>query len=424
MSSATPVASAPLDASSPKPEEVLAELSKLLLSRQLRESGQLQAFLDFVVRQTLAGRQDSLKEYLVGCQVFGRRADYDPRRDGIVRVQATALRKRLEKYYSEAGIQDGVVIDLPRGGYVPHFRYAAAQVPASVEPSRVGAAKSRWIGWGVAFLLGVALTAVVLRVTSPVAAFRETAAVAGDLAQLWEPFFAPGARNLVAFGVPLFYGAEGLMIRDVHVNVPEELERSRIAEMSRRFGFMPTPTDDLYTGLGEVVGTHLIANFFAARGVPVKVASARQIGASDLKDRNLVVVSSLRFQTLLRNMKLPADFEFVGTVPEVIRNHRPLPGEQREYAFESGAGVSTSYALVTLWPGPSVGRRILSIGGVHTWATQAATEFLLDPEQLRKVAGRMSRRGAPAASFQILLRVEGRGNQSQKVEYVAHHDLR
>ena len=51
----------------------------LLASRHLRESHQLHSFLEFVVRETLSGRQDGLKEYLLGSQVFGRRQDYDPR---------------------------------------------------------------------------------------------------------------------------------------------------------------------------------------------------------------------------------------------------------------------------------------------------------------------------------------------------------
>ena len=71
----------------------------------------------------------------------------------------------------------------------------------------------------------------------------------------------------------------------------------------------------------------------------------------------------------------------------------------------------------------------MHVGGVHTWATQAAVEFLLQPERLRQIAGefetdRMSgARGAVTPYFQILLRVEGRGNQSHRVEYVTHHYL-
>jgi len=111
----------------PTPEEILGQFESLLGSRHLRESHQLQCFLDFVVRETLSDRQDGLKEYLLGCRVFGRKPDYDPRHDGIVRVQATALRKRLEKYYAGEGVTARVVIELPRGGYVPSFSYRAEE---------------------------------------------------------------------------------------------------------------------------------------------------------------------------------------------------------------------------------------------------------------------------------------------------------
>src|SRR5438552_7159364 len=121
MSAPSPVSVSDPSRGTPSPAEVLGQLETLLASRQVRESQQLRCFLEFVVRETLAGRQDGLKEYLVGCQVFGRRPDYDPRHDGIVRVQATTLRKRLERYYSEEGASARVVIELPRGGYVPSF---------------------------------------------------------------------------------------------------------------------------------------------------------------------------------------------------------------------------------------------------------------------------------------------------------------
>src|SRR5689334_20812915 len=109
----------PRNTAQPSPAQVMEQLQRLLSSRLLRESHQLQGFLEFIVRETLEGRPDALKEYLLGCTVFGRRPDYDPRHDGIVRVQATALRKRLDRYYLEDGAADPIVIELPRGGYVP-----------------------------------------------------------------------------------------------------------------------------------------------------------------------------------------------------------------------------------------------------------------------------------------------------------------
>jgi len=85
---------------------------------------------------------------------------------------------------------------------------------------------------------------------------------------------------------------------------------------------------------------------------------------------------------------------------------------------------------VSVWPGTTDRERIVHVGGIHTWSTQAATEFLLDREKLRKLSAEFAqdrktgRRGASSPYFQLLLRVEGRGNQRQRVDYVTHHYLR
>jgi hypothetical protein len=66
-----------------------------------------------------------VKEYTIGVEVFGRGDSFDPRTDTIVRVQARRLRSKLEEFYDVDGATDGVVIELPKGGYVPRFRQAA-----------------------------------------------------------------------------------------------------------------------------------------------------------------------------------------------------------------------------------------------------------------------------------------------------------
>jgi hypothetical protein len=65
------------------------------------------------------------KETLLGVEVFGRNPAYDPRLDGVVRVEAVKLRSRLKDYYETEGAADPVRIDLPKGGYLPCFRSAA-----------------------------------------------------------------------------------------------------------------------------------------------------------------------------------------------------------------------------------------------------------------------------------------------------------
>jgi hypothetical protein len=105
--------------------EVLAALERLIASDVLRGSPQLVAFLRFIVEVTLRGEQDAIKGYTIGVEAFGRGTDFDPQLDPIVRVEATRLRRTLERYYAGPGARDPVRIELQPGSYIPRFRQAA-----------------------------------------------------------------------------------------------------------------------------------------------------------------------------------------------------------------------------------------------------------------------------------------------------------
>jgi TolB-like protein/Flp pilus assembly protein TadD len=98
----------------------------VLASRVFARSSRMCRFLRLAVDHALAGAAEPLKEYRVGVEVFDRKADYDPRVDPIVRVEARRLRSKLKSYYASAGKSDAVIIEFPKGGYVPAFRVRAA----------------------------------------------------------------------------------------------------------------------------------------------------------------------------------------------------------------------------------------------------------------------------------------------------------
>jgi serine/threonine-protein kinase len=97
-------------------------LDRILGSATFRQVDRLKRFLSFIVLETLDGHGDRLKEYVIGVQVFDKESSFDPRADPIVRVQARRLRARLARYYREEGGADGLVIELPKGGYTPVFK--------------------------------------------------------------------------------------------------------------------------------------------------------------------------------------------------------------------------------------------------------------------------------------------------------------
>src|SRR5215831_887916 len=118
----------------PTPDDVRAELERVLASGSFASTSRLSRFLRFVVERTLAGEAERLKEYVIGVEVFDRDERYDPRVDSIVRVEAGRLRAKLEEYYRGAGRDDAIAIKLQKGSYAPEFeRRGSAR--AALQPS-------------------------------------------------------------------------------------------------------------------------------------------------------------------------------------------------------------------------------------------------------------------------------------------------
>lgn len=123
----------------PSPADVRAALERIIASPEFRASPHLAAFLKYSVETTLAGAGVSIKAYSVATSVLGRPPTFDPQTDPIVRVEATRLRRAIERYYLHDGFDDPIRIDIPRGRYVAYFSYQAPpsepdEIPNSASP--------------------------------------------------------------------------------------------------------------------------------------------------------------------------------------------------------------------------------------------------------------------------------------------------
>jgi len=117
------------------PDGLGAQLNKILSSSQFAHAERLSRFLRLVVEEAEAGNAESLKEYRIGVDVFDRGKDFNPRVDPIVRIQAARLRSKLLEYYAEEGVNDPIVISIPKGGYVPQISSPKLGDPVVTQPS-------------------------------------------------------------------------------------------------------------------------------------------------------------------------------------------------------------------------------------------------------------------------------------------------
>jgi hypothetical protein len=123
-------------------ELVRDELERVLSSSCFARGERTSKLLRFLVQTQLEGNAGELKESIIGVEVFSRLPDYDPKVDSTVRTEAVRLRAKLTKYYSTEGSKNPVIIDLPKGSYVPSFRQPET-LPVLHKPEPVPAVQKR-----------------------------------------------------------------------------------------------------------------------------------------------------------------------------------------------------------------------------------------------------------------------------------------
>jgi hypothetical protein len=114
-----------------------AEVEAVLASGILNRAPNLVQILTYICAKSFEGSAGAIKEYNIAVEALGRPADFDQRRDSIVRVEAHRLRKRLREYYENEGAEHRIQINIPPGQYAPSFvlKEAAMLRPAaSTEP--------------------------------------------------------------------------------------------------------------------------------------------------------------------------------------------------------------------------------------------------------------------------------------------------
>jgi hypothetical protein len=124
-----------------RPELIRTEVRDIVASSEFARSPRLQKFLSLIVEAAIKDDADSLKETVIGIEVYDRPPTYDPKLEPIVRTEARRLRRKLADYYLHAGKNDPVVISVPMGAYTPRFEIrdagGADSLMSLVEPPPV-----------------------------------------------------------------------------------------------------------------------------------------------------------------------------------------------------------------------------------------------------------------------------------------------
>jgi hypothetical protein len=376
------------------------ELRRVLESKFLANSPKKTRFLEFVSEQAFLGNGDKLNEYLIGVEVYDRGVDFNPQKDPIVRVQAHEIRRLLNKYYEEDGRAGLIRLDLPSGHYVPVFRRstsdeAAAEAPPA--PEGVKAHVPNRLHVSVTLILG-ALCVVLASLLFPNS--WKSGQAAQPRAQLtslpdgiewfWRPFLPPAEAPLITIpNHPLLRAAHdgdsSQTLAEGHeipkASLPEFRDTIHFREL-KRFLFVPSLTD--FTSVGETLGVVNLCKMFASVGQGCRVQPSRLVNFEEIKGDNAILLGGN--QSWSGRVFLNAQgFHFQSGL---ILNRNPQPGEKEVYKpeFDSVTNQLTrDYAVVLMMPNERKEKRVLLIYGIYTQGSQAAIEYLTNPERMAEL---------------------------------------
>lgn len=407
----------------PDTDSCWALLERVAGSASLKRATRLQELLFYVGKRSLKDGCGRVHEQEIGSKVFRRPESYDTNVDNIVRTNVSDLRKRIEMYFSSEGSDEPLIMEIPRGSYIPVFRYRTAEGEAPGEiasdiqaagtestPSTSDAPHARekpdWLpaAFAICGVLIVVLAAGCVyfqeqyrALHRPLYAWQSEPAVD----ELWSRFLNANPNTDVVISDTGIGLVEALSRKTFPLN--DYLSRSYISQLQSE-----QMSPDMHAAVNRILSWNL-ANpdeFVLARrllaldplGRNMHLYNARNYMPDLIKRDNVILIGARKsnpWDELFDNrMNFITEFDS----PKVT-NRTPIKGEQATYLPTHTDG----YCIIAYMPNPDHSGVVMLIEGTNAEATEAAGDFLLSEEQLSAFKERVHVSVLPY--FQVLLKV-------------------
>lgn len=437
----------PTEADALPPKVCWDVLERVATSTHLNRAARLREFLFYVGRKRLHESNLEIHEQEIGTEVFGRQGHYDTSQDNIVRVNATELRKRIDAYFEGEGAEEPVIFSIPRGSYVPVFRWREEATPAPVplEPVKTVAAvpepleavapivvaepvaaQTMWPWYAAGVAGAMALIAALLLwgenrslhhqlhpwVTQPA------------LANFWGPFLDSSHSTDVVLADTSF-----ALVQDVtgqSLSLTDYLNHGYIG-LAQSPDLSADRKADLALMVSRPNGS--VGDFRVAQRIQsldpgssvLNLQFAREYTADGIKQHNVVLIGSRKSNPWVDLFSDRLNFS-VDYDPKLnqsfIRNHKPERSEQAVYAAPVNPYASAGYSLIAFLPNPSHTASALIIAGTDSQATDAAGEFLTTESSLADLLHKFPGKQIPY--FEVLLKTTRLSGTPFSAEIVAY----
>lgn len=401
-------------------ESCWALLERIAASKQLRHAVRLKEILFYVGKRSLKDGCDRVREQEIGSYVFHRPASYDTSADNIVRTNVSDLRKRIEAYFSSEGSHELLVMEIPRGGYVPVFRARtvepeppeetfteiqprAIEVPSQTPEAHAYPARfpSAQVGAGLLILV---LSIACFYFWSQYRALHRSLFAWQEkptVAEFWSQMLSSNPNTDVVLSDTGIGIVQALSKKTFPLN--DYLNHSYVSQLEA--GDM---SPEMHTATDRILAWNLASpdEFMLARrilaldplGRYMHLYNARNYVPDLVTRDNVILIGGSKSnpwdELFEKRMNFVTEFDS----PRVI-NRAPAAGEQAVYLPSNADG----YCVVAYLRKSENSGQVLMIEGTNAEATEAAGNFLLSEDQLSNFKKMLRVNTLP--SFQVLLKV-------------------
>jgi hypothetical protein len=419
-------------------------------------------FLKYIVDQAIAGHFESLKERVIGIELFGRSPSYDTGEDAIVRVTASDVRKRLLQHYGKDDATSEFRISLPLGAYIPeiarrthfsangnsplngtvaeadhvadmpHLDLLQGSVHAPLHDVTVESARPR-VRSGIPRLFFIAALCTLALVASAFVAWNRYSVVrvVPRSSLLWSAFFHSPQSTQIITSDPNIAEIDGLTGGQVSVSdyanhnyTPDPAKLTpELANLCRNI-----LRGDKAAGVDVPIAVY-IGQMALASSREVSVHAARSIQIQDLaSEDNFVFLGSPRSNPWSALFGDQLDFRFVfdpKAKTEFIRNEHPRPQEASAYVPTApGWQTGQTFATVALVKNPDQVGQVLLVAGATGEGTAAAGRFITDTARMNATLKECGvRNSGEVQHWQLLLQLNAMAGAPSNVDVIACHLL-
>jgi hypothetical protein len=390
-------------------EAVRSELKHILESPEFKGSKRCQDFLTYIVEQVLAGLPHGLKEHTIGVEAFGRPLSYDTNIDGIVRIKASEVRKRLALYYAASGRASEIVVSLPVGCYIPAF----SRMPKEKRSGNVSllSEDSHPVG-----ALGTSIDEQIrqdpLRVPrrwTRMVVYSALVIIVAILSAWWA--FRRPRSVLDEFWQPVLDSAPPILVATAYA--PVYLPPPNADPRNGAF----TLLSDQYVGGGDLVAAVQVSTMLARMGHPYNVRMGTAVTFDDLRNTPTVLIgySSTQWAEVTKSFRYFIDDNDLGMVRD---NGKPTEWYPHNRTAEYH--TDEDYAVITRAFLPQTQSMLILISGCTQYGTEGAARLITNSELLAS-ALHGAPKGWQAKNFQLVLRMEVIANSPASAQVIASY---